>query len=83
MGDQTLTNQKQIHLLLILDEHQGEIHGTEEFAARAGLACNETRFRSIVHSTPLITVIQPSVNGRGHRTIYRRNRNSPGYPRQR
>jgi len=72
-------------ILVVIDEHGGEVEGTETLA----LAANVRRksyllkcVRALRHNS-LITII-PSSGGRGRKTIYRRrNRNQPGQPRRR
>jgi hypothetical protein len=70
-------------ILIMLDEHDGEIHGTELLARHLNadkpwiIKCVR-----VIESDGQIEII-PSRGGRGHRTIYRRNPNSPGLPRKR
>ena len=83
MDDQTMTNIKAL-ILLALDESDGQIEGTEHLAEILHLN-NHAWVRkqlSALEEDRLIRVIR-SPGGRGHENIIRRNRNSPGYPRNR
>lgn len=69
-------------IMLVLDEN-GEIAGTETLT----LAINTRKYWTIINARRLeaegeITII-PSNGGRGKKTIYKRNRNSPGQRRKR
>lgn len=63
-------------------ERCGELHGTEEIA----LTIKAPKWWLIKIARRLMTSgeieIIPSNGGRGHKTTYRRNRNSPGQPRK-
>jgi hypothetical protein len=72
------------HLVMAVLEETGEIDGTENFASLIGLLNNKTKFLQaarLVEREGKIIII-PSTGGRGRKTIYRRNRNSPGYRRR-
>lgn len=74
------TTQKIINAL---DELQ-EIHGTEYLAYEVIGVSSKTWVRCQVRkleAAGILTIIR-SRGGWGRRTIYRRNRNSPGYPRR-
>jgi hypothetical protein len=61
-----------------------ELHGTEEIAIRfSGVDSKSWILRMLrrLQDKGIITII-PSRGGRGHKTVYRRNRNSPGQPRK-
>jgi predicted transcriptional regulator len=65
-----------------LDENGGEVQGTARLANH--LNTDEHWLRKcarVLERAGLIT-ITPSRGGRGNRTIYKRNRNSPGQPRR-
>jgi GTP-sensing pleiotropic transcriptional regulator CodY len=63
---------------------QGEIMGTEHIIINVTGSSNRSfvvRKLRELESAGMITVTR-SRGGRGKRSIYRRNRNSPGYPRR-
>ena len=67
----------------VLDKNDGEMRGTETFALTVNMP-NKAWLRRILRrlaSGGEIT-ITPSRGGRGHKTVYRRNRNSAGQPRK-
>lgn len=71
-------------ILLILDE-KGEVAGTEQLATMLNMVNNKGW---IIHSARLLEKkdlihIITSRGGRSNKTIYKRNRNSPGAPRKR
>jgi len=68
-------------ILIALEDNDGEIHGTEDLASLLGVPANKSWLRRHARTIPSIQII-PSHGGRGNKTIYRRNRNSPGYPRK-
>ena len=71
-------------ILVVLDEHDGEVQGTERLAIELGLLSNK---KYVIHSTRRLAAddeisITPSCGGRGKKTIYKRNRNQPGLARK-
>lgn len=66
----------------LIAEH-GTIHGTENFAllVRAKSKSNLIQYLRVIAQRGEITIV-PSSGGRGRKTVYKRNRNSPGYPRK-
>lgn len=72
------------HLLIAsLEEHGGEISGTESLANLIGAIRKSWLIQQarIIARDGKIEII-PSRGGRGRKTIYRVNRNSPGYRRK-
>jgi hypothetical protein len=70
-------------ILVVIDENDGEIKGTEKLALL--LNAGKTwmiKCARVIERTGHITII-PSRGGRGNRTVYKRNRNSPGMARKR
>jgi hypothetical protein len=69
-------------ILIILDENDGEIQGTEKLAQQlnAGKPWLIKCVR-VIERLGHITII-PSRGGRGNTTVYKRNRNSPGMARK-
>jgi hypothetical protein len=79
-----MTSAIQDAIIILLDEHGGELRGTEELALTLGTTKSWTiRCVRIMQSNGTIKIIPPRCYGRGHRTVYRRNRNQPGLPRRR
>lgn len=79
-----MTSQISQLIIIQLDQNDGEIRGTEHLAEDL-LGCSDhawvRRKLSELESADIISIIRG--NGRGHKNIIRRNRNSPGYPRRR
>jgi len=78
-----MTSVIQDAIIIVLDEHGGELWGTEEFALT--LCTSKTyliKCARVVQANGQIQIIPPRRNGRGHRTGYKRNRNQPGQPRR-
>lgn len=69
-------------ILIVLDDDGGETHGTDSLASRLN-AGKPWLIKSVrvLEKDGELTII-PSRGGRGHRTIYKRNPNSPGQPRR-
>ena len=71
-------------ILFVLDE-QEEIKGTETLAHLLNTEKKYIlKYARIIEAQGMIQII-PSTPpcGRGHRTVYKRNRNQPGQPRRR
>lgn len=71
-------------ILAAMDRNGGIVIGTENFAGMLGTIGNKSYLR---HNARMLEqdgeiVIIPSRGGRGNKTIYRKNRNSPGSPRR-
>lgn len=70
-------------ILAAMDERGGVIIGTENFASLIGRVNSKPwliRNARLLEQDGTIVII-PSRGGRGNKTIYRKNRNSPGSPR--
>lgn len=71
-------------IMLVLDEN-GEIAGTESLACTLNMNNSKSyviRSARILQNNGELIII-PSNGGRGKKTIYKRNRNSPGQRRKR
>lgn len=70
-------------ILIALEDHEGEIHGTENLAELL-LSHDHSWVRRQLNELEALRLIRiiRSRGGRGHKNIIRRNRNSPGYPRK-
>ena len=80
MGNSAMTLK---HVIIAALEENDQIEGTEYFANQIG-ARDKTwliRLARLIANEGKITII-PSRGGRGNKTIYRVNRNSPGYRRK-
>jgi hypothetical protein len=72
-------------IILVIEQNGGEIHGTCNLAAALGASDNLTRLKQPVQllvDAGAITVTRTR-GGRGHQTVYKRNRNSTGQARRR
>lgn len=77
----TLSNVRD-SILVILEQNNGELQGTEELALALNAPKNWTiRCVRRLQENDEIKIIQSS-GGRGKRTVYKRNRNSPGQRRR-
>ena len=78
-----MTSVIQDAIIIVLDENGGEMQGTETLALT--LCTSKTyliKCARVVQSNGQIKIIQARRGGRGHRTVYKRNRNQPGQPRR-
>ncbi len=77
-----MTSQLIRTILVILDNNNGELQGTEQLALDLNAPKNWTiRCVRRLNEDGTITII-PSRGGRGNKTVYRRNPNQPGLPRK-
>lgn len=80
-----MTNSQAIEsILIIIDNNDGEVQGTETLQIATNIRRRSYLLKCVraIQSVDLITII-PSNGGRGRKTVYKRNRNSPGAPRKR
>lgn len=71
-------------ILIVLDENGGELQGTEKLQLCTN-AHNKTWFINcvrVLEENGQLQIINAPRGGRGNRTVYKRNRNQPGLPRQ-
>jgi len=77
-----MTSTIQDAIIIMLEEMGGEFKGTEELALALNAPKNWTiKCVRVLKTNGEIKII-PARGGRGHRTVYKRNRNQPGLPRK-
>jgi hypothetical protein len=75
-----MTSTIQDSIIVVLEQNDGELKGTEELALTLNAPKNWTiKCVRILEASGQIQII-PGRGGRGHRTVYKRNRNQPGIP---
>lgn len=70
-------------IIAVIEDNGDALQGTEALALQVGAAKHYViKCARVIQHDNLITII-PSNGGRGRKTVYKRNRNSPGAPRKR
>jgi hypothetical protein len=71
------------NIIIVIDAHGGEFHGTRDLACAINAETHIARFMRYARELEQlgeITICRG--NGRGNKTIFKRNRNSTGLPRK-
>jgi hypothetical protein len=71
-------------IITALDNNGGELHGTRNLANKVNAPAHIARVMKWVRKLEGMgeITINRACGGRGHKTIYKRNRTNPGLPRK-